>query len=81
MLYYYVFFRCYHTLIYVLALSDVVFYYVAMKRRQTVFIERREILMQRLMDAMRHGYTAWTSGAVRVERAAAMIGKFERAGA
>lgn len=43
---------------------------------QLVF-SRRELVMQRLMDAVTHGYSFWQSGSVSIERCPKLVKKFE----
>ena len=43
---------------------------------QLVF-SRRELVMQRLMDAVTHGYSFWESGSVSIERSQKLVQKFE----
>lgn len=38
---------------------------------------RRELVMQRLMDAVTHGYSFWESGSVSIERSPKLVQKFE----
>jgi hypothetical protein len=44
---------------------------------QQMVFSRRELVMQRLADAVSQGYTSWVSGSVSIERAKKLVKKFE----